>query len=179
MLKYCIEPDEVLHEKKVEGFVADIMRGDEIIEIQTRDFSKLRRKLECFLMHYKVTIIYPVAYTKWLAWIDTETGETSQKRKSPKKGTPYEVFFELYKIKDFLSHPNLSFCIMLMTIEEYKLLNGWSEVKKRGACRMDRVPIEMIEELHIVSLKDYAKLIPTTLSRLFTSKDFLVDTEVC
>jgi len=171
-LKYYIEPNEEMHEIRSEGFVADIIREGEIIEIQTRAFAKLNKKLNTFLEHGKVTVVYPVAYMKWLSWINLETGEISQKRKSPKKGTPYEIFFELYKIKSLLLHPNLSFCIILMNIEEYKLLNGWSYDKKRGACRIDRVPIEIIDEIYIHSLVDYMKLIPSTLEEPFTSKDF-------
>ncbi|MDF2612365.1 MAG: hypothetical protein K0S71_151 [Clostridia bacterium] len=172
VLKYYMEPDESMHEAKNRGFVADIMRPGEMIEIQTRAFAKLSKKLSCFLAYGKVTVVYPVSYTKWVSWINLETGEVSQKRKSPKKGTPYEIFFELYRIKEFLLHPNLSLCIMLINIEEYKLLNGWSYDKKRGAHRKDRVPIEIIDEITIQSINDYAKLIPDTLEKEFTAKDF-------
>ena len=176
ILKYYAEPDASLHEIKMGRFVADICHDEGIKEIQTRDFSQLRKKLDYFLEQHKVTIIYPIAYTKWLSWIDIETGEVSLKRKSPKKGVPYDIFFELYKIKTVLLHPNLSICILLMNMEEYKLLNGWSKDKKRGACRKDRMPLELVEEIHIASLKDYTKLIPDTLSEAFTAKDFKTHT---
>lgn len=178
ILKYYLEPDHNYHEIKTSGFVADIRREDKIIEIQTRQFAKLRKKLACFLESYQVKIVYPISHIKYLSWIDIETGEMSAKRKSPKRGSVYQAFFELYALKDLLHHPNLSFCVMLIDMEEYKLLNGWSYDKKRGAYRKDRVPIKLIEEIHIDQLQDYEKLIPKTLDSLFTSKDFKEHTKL-
>lgn len=177
-LKYYLQPDESKQEVKVGSYVADIMSDGEIVEIQTRAFSKLRKKLAFFLERYKVVVVYPVAYNKWISWINMETGEVSPKRKSPKKGTPYEIFFELYQIKQLLSHPNLSILIYLMDIEEYKLLNGWSKNKKRGSYRKDRVPIQLRDKVVIECLADYKKLIPDTLQSPFTSKDFKEHTKL-
>lgn len=172
MLKHYFEEDESKHEIRIGKYVADIQRDEGIIEIQTRSFDKLRKKLQVFLESSKVTIVYPVPYIKWIYWINEETGETSEGRKSPKKGSPYLIFHELYKIKEFLCHPNLSLCIILINMDEYKLLNGWSYNKKRGATRYDRIPLELIDEIYINRLKDYAKLIPETLENSFTSKDY-------
>ena len=63
-----------MHEIPIENFVADIFTGQEIIEIQTRAFYKMRRKLDAFLPLYPVTIVYPIPHIKWLSWIDEETG---------------------------------------------------------------------------------------------------------
>ncbi|WP_069999634.1 hypothetical protein [Cellulosilyticum sp. I15G10I2] len=178
VVKHYIEDNINFHEVKVGRFVADIKRENEIIEIQTRQFSKLRKKLECFLEMYQVTIVYPISHVKWLSWIDVESGEVSPKRKSPKKGSPYEIFFELYKIKDLLIHPSLSICIVLIDMEEYKLLNGWSRDKKRGAYRKDRIPTQLIEEINISCPQDYKQFIPHTLNNSFTSKDFKKHTKL-
>ncbi len=178
VLKHYIEENSDYHEVKIGRFVADIKRGNQIIEIQTRQFGKLRKKLSCFLEDYHVTIVYPISHVKWLSWIDLETGEISPKRKSPKTGSPYEVFFELYRIKDLLPHPGLSICIVLIDMEEYKLLNGWSRDKKRGGCRKDRVPIQIKKTISISSLQDYEQLIPDTLDSTFTSKDFKKHTKL-
>ena len=49
VLKNYYAPDETQHEIPVEGCVADIFNGKEIIEIQTRSFDRMRPKLERFL----------------------------------------------------------------------------------------------------------------------------------
>lgn len=172
VLKHYFEPDENCHEIKMANYVADIVAEHGIIEIQTRQFNALRKKLECYLAQTDVTIVYPVAKTKWLIWIDQATGEITKKRRSPKTGKPYEIFYELYKIKNMLSHPNLHFCIVLLDLEEYRYLNGWSENKKKGSTRYDRIPVDIAAEVYIGSSDDYLKLIPDELKNGFTVKDF-------
>ncbi|MEG2441736.1 MAG: hypothetical protein RSB37_09515 [Acetivibrio sp.] len=172
VLKNYMEPDSRYHEIPVEGYYADIAREDEIIEIQTRNFNTLRRKLDVFLERGYVTVVYPIPYIKWISWMDVETGEVSSKRKSPQKGSPYMAFSELYKIKTYLTHPNLRIHIIEMNMEETRLLNGWSQDKKKGSTRFDRIPLEIIEEVLIDTPKDYKKLIPSCLKSGFSSKEY-------
>lgn len=172
VLKYYYEPDVQKHEIRLGRYVADIYNEKGAIEIQTRNFAALREKLDFLLKNYPVTVIYPVAYTKWLYWIDEDTGEISKKHQSPKRGTPYSVFWELYRIKHLLKHPNLSLIIILLDVEEYRLLNGWSQDKKRGAQRYEVIPLAFKEQITIKCIADYKKLIPEGLPETYTSKDF-------
>lgn len=172
VLKNYFEPFQENHEIKVGGFVADIVGENGIIEIQTRQFNKLERKLEAFLEYCDVTIVYPIAKTKWLAWINQETGEISKRHKSPHMGTSAEIFDELYRIKYLLDNPRLKLCICMLEIEEYRYLNGWSANKKRGSSRCDRIPTNLIEQIEIERIADYVKLIPQGLAEIFTTKDF-------
>lgn len=172
ILKNYYEPDEDRQEIPIENHIADIYVDGEIIEIQTRQFDKMREKLAAFLPLYPVTIVYPIPREKWIVWIDEKSGELSKRRKSPVKGNPYFAFPELYKIKMFLKDPNLRFKLVLMDIEEYKLLNGWSRDKKKGASRHDRIPIELVEEVEIRCLQDYMQFVPYELKGEFTSKEF-------
>jgi hypothetical protein len=172
VLKSYYSPDHINHEIKVCGFVADICTGNEIIEIQTRSFDRLRRKLDAFLSFAPVTIVYPIHNTKWIRWVNPQTGEISPPRKSPKPGTPYQIFPELYKIKQYLLNPNLRIKIVMINLEEYRFLDGWSQDKKRGSTRSDRIPIELIYELEIEDKKGYQLLIPDRLDSEFTVKDY-------
>lgn len=178
VLKHYFEPDVSNHEKKIDGYVADISNDNGIIEIQTRNFDKLRKKLNTFLQTNKVTIVYPIARKKWLMWIDKNTGETTNKRKSPKTGSPYEAFFELYKIKQLLTNPNILLCIVMVDIEEYRNLDGWSVDKKKGSSRYERIPVEIADELKINNISDYIKLIPSSLPNEFTVKDYKKATKI-
>lgn len=92
VLKYYYAPDFVYHEIKIGSYVADICVDGKIYEVQTRNFNVMRNKLNYFLQNYDVTIIYPVAHTKWLSWLDMDTGELTPKRKSPKTGTFIRLF---------------------------------------------------------------------------------------
>ena len=171
ILKNYVEPDEDYHEVPLEGYVADVYLEGHVYEIQTANFNTLRGKLTKFLPLYQVTIVYPVPATKWLRWIDEDTGEISDRRKSPKRGTPQAVFAELYRIKTFLKDPNLSIHILLIDIEETRLLNGWSRDRKKGSSRHDRIPTELVEELHLERVEDYRMLIPPELE-VFCSNEY-------
>ena len=172
IFKDYYEPDEDHQEIPIENYVADIYKDGEIIEIQTRQFNRMRGKLQAFLPLYPVTIVHPIPYEKWLIWIDEESGELSKKRKSPKKGSPYQAFKELYKIKMFLKDPNIRFKFVLVNMEEYRLLNGWSRDKKKGSTRYDRIPTDLIEEVEIRQPEDYLQFVPYELEEPFHSKDF-------
>ncbi|NLL78453.1 MAG: hypothetical protein GX234_01345 [Clostridiales bacterium] len=171
VLKNFYAPDEDMHEIPIGNYVADIYTGKEIIEIQTRNFNVMRSKLAYFLEEYPVTVVYPIPRTKWLSWIDEETGECSPKRKSPLTGSAYMAFPELYKIKAFLKCRNLHFRFVLMDMEEYRLLNGWSRDRKKGSSRFDRIPTNLVKEVIIERPEDYMQFIPPELVQ-FTSAEF-------
>lgn len=178
VLKNYYAPDTDMHEIPIENYVADIYTGAEIIEIQTRSFHNMRKKLAAFLPLYPVTIVYPIPHIKWLSWIDEETGETSPKRKSPKRGNPYQAFIELYKIRSFLPDANLKFRFALIDMEEYRLLNGWSRDKKKGSDRFDRIPVQFVEEVCIDCREDYMQFVPYDIPEPFTTKDFATHAKI-
>ena len=151
---------------------ADIFTGDEIIEIQTRNFDQVRKKLDRFLPQYPVTVVLPIPDTKWLIWIDEETGELTTPRKSPKKGNEYGAFKELYKIKTYLKKEGLTIVLLFLDMEEYRLLNGWSHDKKKGSTRYDRIPIRITKEVRLENVVDYQMLIPNSLKGEFTCAEF-------
>ncbi len=85
IVKHYMEPDTDYHEIPVDGYVADIYREGNIIEIQTANFNKLREKLGCFLKHYEVTVVYPIPHIKYLRWLDEESGSITAGRNLPKR----------------------------------------------------------------------------------------------
>jgi len=82
------------------------------------------------------------------------------------------IFPELYKIKMFLKDENLRIRPVLLDMEEYRLLNGWSRDKKKGSSRFDRIPTKLVEEVEISCLQDYMQFVPYDLPEQFTTKDF-------
>ena len=177
VLKRYFAPDVSCHEQRCGGFVADILfRHPEseqldIFEIQTRGFDRLRRKLDAFLEEGTVTVVYPAVRTKWISWIDPETGEALKKRKSPRKGQGADVFPELYKIKSQLLHPNFRLHIVLLDIVEYRNLNGWSADRKKGSTRFDGIPTELAAEIVLEKPADYLQLLPPELPEVFSARD--------
>jgi hypothetical protein len=48
-------------EVPVDGYVIDLVQGERLIEIQTGNFSDIKRKLHELVPRYPVRLIYPVA----------------------------------------------------------------------------------------------------------------------
>lgn len=172
VIKHYLATETSWHEQKFGRHVVDIFTGERIFEIQTRQFNKLRAKLTTLLPRYPVTIVYPIPARKWLVWLDPQNGEISKPRLSPRRGRFNDVFFELYRIKPFLSDPNLSLLILQIDLEEYRLLNGWSDDRKRGSWRNDRLPLRLEGELFIAGPTDYSRLLPPDLPDSYTSAGF-------
>ena len=171
VLKNYFEPHTENQEIKVGGYVADIVGENGVIEIQTGNFNKLLKKLERFLEFCNVTVVYPIAATKYLSWMDMDSGEITSRRKSPRRGKIYDIIPELYKIKYTLDNPRLNICICMLELEEIRYLNGWSKDKKKGSSRCDRIPAALTDEIHINSPYDYGIFLPDSLPEEFTSKD--------
>jgi len=172
VLKYYLEPCDDFHEVAVGRYVADIMRDGCITEIQTRGFNLLRGKLAAFLTEHPVTVVHPIAATRHYYVVDSESGETSAKKKSPKKGSVYDVFPELYKIKMLLGSENLYFHFILLDVTEYRCTVQKNRRNRKGVARVDRIPERIVEEVFLDGKDDFKKLIPGGLPTPFTSKDF-------
>ncbi len=172
VLKDYFEPNKENQEVRIGSFVADIVSERGVTEIQTRQFNKLLKKLECFLDYCNVTVVYPIPRVKYLSWIDMDTGEVTSRRRSPKKGSIYDAAAELYKIKYTLDNPRLDICLCMLEIEETRYLNGWSADGKKGSTRCDRVPTALVEEIYLRCPADYGIFVPQELNdKEFTSRE--------
>ena len=172
VIKRFIEPNEALQEVKVGNHYADIKNDDGIFEVQTRSFNKLRAKLTSYLETVKVTVVYPIPAVKRLIWIDAQTGELTSPRKSPKRGSYFDAFPELYKLDMLIANESLRVLLLLVDMDEYRYLNGWSADGKKGSTRHERYPIALADSLLLATKEDYEGLLPSDLCSPFTSKEF-------
>lgn len=175
VLKYYFEPRKENHEIKIASYYADIVGENGIIEIQTGNFQSIRQKLMEFLAVTGVTLVYPIAKTTTIITVSRETGEVLRQRKSPKKGSPYLVFPELYKIKHLITKPGFCLCIVLLDLCEYRI-DGETRTRrgrKKPYEKGDRVPTALQEEIYIFSPQEYEILVPPSLTdTTFTCVDF-------
>jgi len=170
-LKWHLEPTGAFHEAPVGKYIADIKTESGVIEIQTQSFGKLRPKLIALLQEHTVTLVYPVTREKQLIWIDKENGEVLRTRRSPKRGSFYDAFRELYYIKTLLTNANLILRLVLMDVTERRT----EAVKwrgRRGYHKIDTAIRSICDELTIADSEDYLNLVPRTLDEPFTSRDY-------
>jgi len=171
VIKRFIEPNEALQEVKVGGYYADIKNENGIFEIQTRSLNKIRAKLTSYLETERVTVVYPIPAVKRLIWIDAQTGELTTPRKSPKHGSYFDAFPELYKLDMLIANESLCVLLLMVDMDEYRYLNGWSADGKKGSTRHERYPIALAGSLLLATKEDYEGLLPSDLCSPFTSKE--------
>lgn len=174
-LKFHFMSDPLFHEQLVGPYIADIRCGDEIIEIQSRGFYKLKPKLDYFLEQgFHVTVVYPVIQEKWLLWSDPETGEIVSRRRSPKKGRVTDLFRELSAILPYLDRDRLSFVAVMTKAEELRILNHAGKNRKKGAKHQERIPLEILQEYRFSAPEDYLSILPSKeeLPDVFTVKEY-------
>lgn len=158
-----------LTETDVEGFVVDLRRGDELIEIQTRGFSKLRRKLDRLLDHHAFRLVHPIAAEKWIRRLDASGVELSR-RKSPKRGIAADVCAELASFPTLLSHPHFTLEVLLVREEEVRRPDpaAW---RRRGWGIAERRLVGILDRQALTSPPDLLRLLPDALPDPFTSAD--------
>lgn len=169
-LKLYYEPNTDLHEVAVGQFVADIKNADGIIEIQTRGFHALRKKLDAYLPLAHVTVVYPLAARKWISVLDRETGTLTEKRRSPKRETPLDALWELSFILPYIGDGHLTLRLPMLEVLELRRRGGrrW----KNSTTRMERLPLALIDEVVLCTKADFRALLPEDLPETFTAADF-------
>ncbi len=98
---YSISEDE-LEVKVNDGFVIDILRDNLLIEIQTKNFSAIKKKLNKLVVDNRVRLVYPIAKFKWIIYV-SQVGNVINRRKSPKKGKLLIFFTSWYIYPIWLS----------------------------------------------------------------------------
>jgi hypothetical protein len=155
-------------EVNVDGSVIDLVRDNLLVEIQTRNFSACKRKLEKLLDHHPIRLVHPIPAQRWL--VKVEGGRVLSRRKSPRKGQFFHVFNELVRIPKLLPHPNFSLEVLLVRDEEIQQHDGKGSWRRKGWSIIDRHLLDVTACYSLASLEDYAALLPNDLPEVFTTQ---------
>lgn len=155
----------------VDGFVIDIVRGKMLIEIQTRNFSAIKRKLQYLVEKYPVRLVYPVSREKWIIKEGGSQEGRHQRRKSPRRAEFLDLFTELVRIPELAAHDNFSLEVLLIREEELRRKDGFGSWRRKGWSIYDRKLVEVVDRKLFTSPVDYYSLLPESLETTFTSAD--------
>jgi len=158
-------------EVPVEGFVVDIVRGDLLVEIQTRSFPAIRRKLSHLLRHHRVRLVYPVAAEKWIVRLAPDGASRLSRRRSSKRGAVEEVFAELVSFPRLLGDPNFSLEVLFIREEEVRRFAGRPAWRRRGWVTHERRLLEVVGQRTFETPAAFAALVPRGLSEPFTTAE--------
>jgi len=160
-------------EVEVDGYVIDLQRGETLIEIQTRNFAAIKRKLTQLVERHPVRLLHPIAQEKHIIRLPAKGGEPISRRKSPKRGTAALVFMELVSFPELIAHPNFSLEVLLTREEEIQRpgRGGTRNGRRKGWRIADRRLVEVVERVVLASPADFQRFLPDALPQPFTSRD--------
>ncbi len=159
-------------EEPVDGSCIDIVRGDLLIEIQTGNFSAIKRKLHKLVGKHPVRLVYPVPFEKWIVRLCGETGEILGRRKSPRRGYLEDLFKELVYIPHLLKEPGFSIEVLMTREEETRCRDGSARAwRRKGWVVRERRLLEVVAKHVFETPGDLLDLYTGRLPEQFTTAD--------
>ncbi|UCH32837.1 MAG: hypothetical protein JSV05_03230 [Candidatus Bathyarchaeota archaeon] len=154
----------------MDDFIVDIVREPLLIEIQTRNFSAIKKKLMKLLENHEVRLVYPIPQVKWIVHV-TESGEIVRRRKSPKKGRLVDLFYELVRAPNLIKEENFSLEVLMIEEEEVRCDDGkGSWWRRRGVSIKDRRLMNVHRNVLFRNGKDFLNFLPNDRTKPFTNK---------
>ncbi len=166
---YAIPGDRL--EVPMDGYVIDILREKLLIEIQTKNFTQIKPKLNSLLDNYSVHLVHPIAQEKWIVRIPESSRNSATRRKSPKRGRFLHIFDELIRIPELITHPNFSLEILLIQEDEIRIHDGNGSWRWKGWSIADRRLTAIIDRLVLKKPGDFLQFVPPDLPESFTTRD--------
>ena len=167
--RYAVVGSETEH--VIDGFVADVLAGGRIAEIQTGSFGPLRNKLLRLLDAYPVTLVHPIARDRYIVKVANDPALPETRRRSPKHGSVFDVFSALVSIPALLAHPNLTLEVVMTVEEEVRAPSERRGRWRRDWTRVDRRLVDVVETHAIASMADLFAMIDSRLPEQFTTND--------
>jgi hypothetical protein len=157
-------------EEKVDGYVVDLVRGRLLIEIQTGNFSPLRRKLETLLATHRVRLVAPVALSRRIVRV-SDDGVVLSSRRSPRRGRVEDVFDRLVSFPGLLAHDRFEVEVVLTHEDEIRMFRPGRAYRRRGWVVMGRSLTSVEGSVTIASPADAAALLPAGLPPSFDTAE--------
>lgn len=134
----------------------------------------MKKKLAILLdLDHHVRIVYPIPVDKWIVKV-SDDGEILSRRRSPKHGSPTNLFTELVSFPELASHPHLDFDLILINEEEYRRHTPNRSWRRKGWSVEERRLVDVVDTRRITDTQDLAALLPEDLPDPFTTGDLAV-----
>lgn len=155
-------------EVPVDGSVVDIVRGELLVEIQTCNFSAIRRKLEKLLVKHPVRLVYPIPREKWIVRSSEDGKSPLSRRRSPKRGDYEHVFEELIRLPELFKNSNFTMELLLTEEEEVRRYDGIRGWRRGGWVTVERRLLRVVETRVLSASADLIVFIPEDLAESFS-----------
>jgi hypothetical protein len=166
----AIYADGAQTEVEVDGFVVDVLRNGEIIEIQTGNFNAFKRKLARLAANHRVRVVHPVPATTMIVRTDGN-GAVVSRRRSPKRGTVVDAFRQITRIAELLPNPQITVEVVLVEVVEERIDDGRGSWRRRGVTISGRRLERVTGSRELTTATDYLSMLPEDLADPFTNAD--------
>lgn len=158
-------------EVQVDGFHIDIVRRKLLIEIQTANFSSLKRKLNIVTKKHRVRVVFPIAQEKWIVRMASDRVTWLGRRKSPKKGSLFHLFEELVSVPELTKNKNFSLEVLLVQEEEIRCNDGLGSWRRKGWSISDHHLLKVVSQKLFKRSADFLDLVPSELPNPFSTAE--------
>ena len=154
-------------ETAVAGFVADGVNAEgEYFEVQTGSFAPLKKK--ALALNGRLRVIHPVIITKYIE-VYSKRGKLQSRRKSPRKGTAWDLFYVLVHAPELPQTPGLVIELALVDAAEQRVQDGKGSWRRGGVSIRDRQILALRDRITLEKPSDYLRFIPYKKNEKFTS----------
>jgi hypothetical protein len=157
------------HTEQVFGdYVCDcVTETGEIVEIQTGSFGPLRDKVKKLAARGPVRIVHPVIITKYIETYDAG-GTLLRKRKSPRRGSPWDIFNHLLYAPEIPLLKGLCVELALIDVLERRIQDGKGSWRRGGTSIAGRELAGWHDTITLAKPRDYRRFVPVERNRDFT-----------
>ena len=153
------------------AYVCDGRTGNgELIEVQIGSFGPLKEKITILTQNERVRIIHPVIIKKHIELYDTG-GRLLRSRKSPQKGSNWDLFKALLYAPELPLLKNLSIELAVIEAIEKRIDDGKGSWRRKGVSISDRLLGAWHHSILLKSPRDYFQFVPFQKRELFTVRD--------
>lgn len=163
------QADEAEQEVRLRGYRIDVVRNDELIEIQHGSLAAIRRKVARLLEAHDVLVVKPIIHRKTLIKRTRKNGKIQSRRLSPKRGQLLDLFDELVYFRHIFPHPRLTLEVPLVNVEEWRYPGHGRRRRRRERDHVveDAKLLEVLEVHRFSTAADLRRLIPGKLPQPF------------
>jgi len=168
-LKQLYAVGDAGQEIRLGRFRIDVVRENQLIEIQHGSLAAIRSKIQFLLPKYQVLVVKPLVVRKYLIQCDEKDGPPVGRRLSPKKGSILSLFDELVYFARLFPHRNLVLETPLVEIEEWRFAgHGRRRRWRRNDFQVaDQKLVRLVGIEQFRTSGDLLRLIPNSLPSPF------------
>ena len=171
-LKFKYSGTEGTTETPSGTYICDARTSEgELIEVQTGSFAPLKEKVKSLCETGKLKIIHPIVVKKHIELYDTG-GSLIHRRKSPRKGSSWDLFKALLYAPKIPLQKNLVIELVLIDLVEKRIDDGKGSWRRKGVSIIDRILEAWHGSVILKKAKDYYQFIPFKKDEHFTVRDF-------